>query len=220
MASRVLIVVWSIATIFFLSWPRGVEGKCSRLPSGNCWVNCMQEIFDIICNGVTAEMVASDIRVFSGTTQELRLYIWSSPNITRLSANVFSSVAGESQNRSKNYRTEDRAWAIAGKQFVILSKTAADATRSILSWIRAWKTTIPKMKNSRVMACRGMFNGSTADENRRGACRLLEMNTFCIRRRKSEFFTLFIGFILVELTFGHCQSSKKKSCAIYPEFYP
>lgn len=71
-----------------------IEAKCSRLPSGNCWVNCMQDIFDIMCNAVTAEMVTSDIQVFSGTTQQLRLYIWSSPNITRLSANVFSSVAG------------------------------------------------------------------------------------------------------------------------------
>ncbi|OQV18319.1 hypothetical protein BV898_07523 [Hypsibius exemplaris] len=72
-----------------------VDGKCSRLPSGSCWVNCMQNIFDILCNGVTAEMVRSDISVFAGTNQLLRLYIWNSRNITRLSQDIFSSVAGQ-----------------------------------------------------------------------------------------------------------------------------
>ncbi|OQV18320.1 hypothetical protein BV898_07524 [Hypsibius exemplaris] len=72
-----------------------VEGKCSRLPSGNCWVNCLQEIFDVICNRVTPEMVRMDVSVFADTTQQLRLYIWSSPLITRLSADVFSSVASQ-----------------------------------------------------------------------------------------------------------------------------
>ncbi|OQV16020.1 hypothetical protein BV898_09792 [Hypsibius exemplaris] len=70
-----------------------VENKCSRLPSGNCWVNCMQNIFDVICNGVTGDMIRQDIAVFAETPQQLRLYIWSSPKITRLSAEIFSSVA-------------------------------------------------------------------------------------------------------------------------------
>ncbi|OWA52750.1 hypothetical protein BV898_17193 [Hypsibius exemplaris] len=81
----------SFTLIFCLIIP--IEGKCSRLPSGNCWVNCMEKIFDVICNSVTATMVRSDIAVFAGTAQEFRLYIWSSPSITRLSADMFQSVA-------------------------------------------------------------------------------------------------------------------------------
>ncbi|OQV18370.1 putative Leucine-rich repeat-containing G-protein coupled receptor 5 [Hypsibius exemplaris] len=79
-----------------LTWlslsPHWTEGKCSRLPSGYCWVNCLQEIFDVICNGVTSEMIRTDIGVFTDTPQQLRLYIWSSPAITRLSADVFRLV--------------------------------------------------------------------------------------------------------------------------------
>ncbi|OQV19454.1 hypothetical protein BV898_06445 [Hypsibius exemplaris] len=69
------------------------SGKCSRLPSGNCWVNCMEDIFDIICNAVTSEMIRTDISVYTDTTQQLRLYVRASPLITRLSADIFKSVA-------------------------------------------------------------------------------------------------------------------------------
>ncbi|OQV18318.1 hypothetical protein BV898_07522 [Hypsibius exemplaris] len=72
-----------------------IDGKCSRLPSGNCWVNCMQDIFDVICNACTSEMVRSDLSVFADTSQQLRLYICNSPLITRLSADVFAPVASQ-----------------------------------------------------------------------------------------------------------------------------
>ncbi|XP_055354276.1 leucine-rich repeat protein soc-2 homolog [Paramacrobiotus metropolitanus] len=72
-----------------------VDASCSRLPSGNCWVNCMMDIFDVICSNVTAKMVQSDLRVFADTSQELRVYIWDSPNINRLSNEVFKSVTNQ-----------------------------------------------------------------------------------------------------------------------------
>ncbi|OWA52749.1 hypothetical protein BV898_17192 [Hypsibius exemplaris] len=86
-------IILAFLLIIIASVP--IEGKCSRLPSGKCWVNCMEDIFDVICNSVSAAMVHSDISVFADTSQELRLYIWSSPNITRLSADIFHLVASQ-----------------------------------------------------------------------------------------------------------------------------
>ncbi|XP_055355089.1 toll-like receptor 3 [Paramacrobiotus metropolitanus] len=81
--------------VLILSSSHSAKGKCSRLPSGNCWVNCMQDIYDVICNNVTAEQVQSDISVFAHSPQQLRLYLWLSPTISRLSADVFDSVASQ-----------------------------------------------------------------------------------------------------------------------------
>lgn len=87
-----LFLSFQLATVWRLP---AVESKCSRLPSGNCWVNCMNEIYDVICNGVTSSMLQSDINVFARSPQMIRLYIWSSPKIKRISADVFSSVAAQ-----------------------------------------------------------------------------------------------------------------------------
>ncbi|XP_055344220.1 protein artichoke-like [Paramacrobiotus metropolitanus] len=69
-----------------------VYGVCTHLPSGLCFVDCTQDTYIVVCEGVDGNQLQADLQIFAGLNRTFTLHIWNAPAIQRLGGITFLDV--------------------------------------------------------------------------------------------------------------------------------